>query len=188
MGCGCGCGAAIHVNGFTVPTADSLRCGLGQSLIPTIDSARDIKVQLGLRPYRVRIVVTRFSGPRRGMGVETVVREEEILPVPHVMDMGALEQQATPIGTNDQGSIAIEEISGRYGEDLLSGVGADGSPVAPNECVYWEVEFFRRDGRPAERRRFQLQGVPGYDADRFQWRVLLTSAIKNRARSGEPVG
>ena len=175
-------------DGFTVSTPELLRKSLGQRLIPVVDKARDIATVLGTRPYRVRIVRTRFAGPRRGVGVESVVHALDILPTPRVVDMSTLTELVTPAGVNEQGSIRVEEISGRFTEEQLTGVGPNGDAIAPNEAVYFEVEFFRRDGGPSELRRFQRDSIPFYDAGRVQWVVTLVSVVENRARGGTPEG
>jgi hypothetical protein len=175
-------------DGFTVSTAELLRTSLGQRLIPVVDRVRDIATVLGTRPYRVRIVRTRFAGPRRGVGVESVVHQMDILPTPKVVDMTTLTELVTPVGVNEQGTIQLQEVSGRYTEEQLMGVGPNGDAIASNEAVYFEVEFFRRDGSPSELRRFQRDSIPFYDAGRVQWIVTLVSVVENRARSGQTEG
>jgi hypothetical protein len=188
-GCGCsGSCVCTKKDGFTVPDPATLRCSLARRLIPAVDRVRDLYTQIGARPYRVWIIKTRFTGERRGRGVEQVIHETEILPTPLVVDLRALSEVVTPVGVNDQGVIQLQYISGRYTEELLLGVGLDGHPVAPNETVYYEIEFFRADGLPSERRRFVRDSVPHYNALQFQWLVTLVSAIENRARDRTPEG
>lgn len=189
MACGCGdpCTCTTK-DGFTVPDAQTLACTLGQKLIPAVDRIRDLYTRFGARPYRVHIVRTRSSGPTRGVGVEQVVQELELLPVPMVVDMRSLTEMVTPVGVNEQGIVQLQYISGRYTEEQLLGFGPSGAPVAPNETVYYEITFFRRDGRPAERRRFVRDSVPSYNALQFQWMVTLVSALENRSRDKSPEG
>lgn len=192
MGCcddgDCGCGGQKK-DGFTVPTPASLKCSLGQSLIPVVDKARDLLTQMGFRPYRVRIVRTRFAGPRRGMGPEVVVHELELLPTPKVVDLSALTQEVTAIGVNDGGTVQLQKVSGRYTEETLLGVSPTGEQIPSNEAVYYEVEFFRRDGGPSEKRRFIRGSVPHWDAEAFQWSITLTkTSDDNRLRDGSPKG
>lgn len=182
------CGGAGKKDGFTVSTPALLKRSLGQRLIPVVDSVRDLATQLGTRPYRVRLVRTRFSGPRRGVGVESVVQELELLPTPKVVSMATLTELVTPVGINEQGTIQLEQVSGRYTEEQLVGVGPDGAAVAANEAVYYEVEFFRRDGGPSELRRFQRDSIPFFDAGKVQWVVTLVSVVENRTRGGQPEG
>lgn len=185
MGCS---GGGIKKDGFTVSTPQLLAKALGQKLIPVVDRVRDISTQLGLRPYRVHIIRTRWSGPRRGAGVEVVIHDMELLPTPFLVDMRSLVEQITPIGMNESGVVQLQKISGRYTEDQLVGVGPDGGQVAANETVYYEIEFFRPDGTPAEKRRFTRDSVPTYNATSVEWQVTLVNVLEKRGRDGEPRG
>lgn len=182
------CNGGPKKDGFTVPTPEHLRSSLAQKLIPAVDKVRDIYTQVGARPYRVRILRTRWSGARRGVGVEQVTHELELLPTPLVVDLQSLSEVLTPVGRYEQGVVQLQYISGRYTEDQLLGVGPNGDQVAPNETVYYEIEFFRRDGTPAEKRRFVVDAAPYYSALKFQWNVSLVSATERRARDGTPEG
>jgi len=189
MGCGCGSPCTCTTKeGFTVPDAGTLKCSLARKLIPVVDRIRDLYTQLGARPYRVWIIRTRFAGQRRGVGVEQVTHELELLPTPLVVDLRSLSEMVTPVGVNEQGIVQLQYISGRYTEEQLIGVGPEGSPVASNETVYYEIEFFRADGGPSERRRFRLDSAPQYNSTQFQWLVTLGSTIENRARDRVPEG
>lgn len=183
-----GCDDPTKKDGFCVPDAALLRNSLGQKLIPVVDRVRDVLTCLGLRPYRVKIVRCRFAGGRRGQGPEQVVHELELLPTPKVVDMSALTEVDTPLGINEQGLVQLQKISGRYTEETLIGVGPDGNQVAPNETVYYEIEFFRRDGRPSEKRRFVRETVPTWNAATIEWTVTLNSVIEKRGRDGQPRG
>lgn len=80
----------------------------------------------------------------------------------------------------------LQKISGRYTEETLLGVGPDGGEVAPNETVFYEIEYFRRDGRPSEKRRFVRSSVPNWLAGSVEWNITLVSANENRQRDGSP--
>jgi hypothetical protein len=112
----------------------------------------------------------------------------EIMPTPLVVDMRSLTEVVTPVGVNEQGTVQLQYISGRYTEEQLLGVGPDGSQVASNETVYYEIEFFRPDGASSERRRFVRDSIPTYNSGQFQWMVTLVSVLENRARDGSPEG
>jgi len=181
-------GGGTKKDGFTVPDPAQLNKSLAQKLIPTVDRIRDLYTRFGARPYRVTIVRTRFSGAHRGVGVEQVVHELELMPTPLVVDMRALTEVVTPVGVNEQGVVQLQYVSGRYTEEQLLGIGPDGTPVAANETVYYEIEFFRRDGGASERRRFVRDSVPTYNSLQFQWLITLTSVLENRARDRTPEG
>lgn len=183
-----GCDDGTKKDGFTVPTAALIKGSLGQRLIPLVDRMRDKLTKFGFRAYRVRIVRCQSSGPRRGMGVEQVISELEILPTPLVVDMSSLQEVVTPLGVNEQGSIQLQKVSGRYTEEHLIGVGPDGTQPPANETLYYEVEFFRRDGRPAEKRRFVRDSLPSWNATSVEWTISLVSVLEKRGRDGSPRG
>lgn len=182
------CDSGGKKDGFTVPTAARLRNSLGQKLVPAVDKIRDINTQMGLRPYRVNIVRTRWSGGVRSRGVEQVISELEILPTPLVVDMRSLSEVVTAVGVEDEGMVQLQQISGRYTEEHLLGNGPNGAPPGADVNVYYEIEFFRRDGGPSEKRRFIREGIPMYLAGQVQWQITLVSATENRARNGSPEG
>jgi len=183
-----GCDGAGKKDGFTIPTAELIKSSLGQRLVPVVDKARDKLTKFGFRPYRVQIVRTRYAGQRRGMGPEQVLGQLEILPTPLVVDVSSLKEVVTPIGLNEQGLIQLQKISGRYTEEHLLGSGSDGSDPPPNETLYYEIEFFRRDGLPSEKRRFVRDSLPSWNATSFEWTVVLVSALENRSRDGGTQG
>lgn len=105
-----------------------------------------------------------------------------------VVDMRSLSEIVTPVGVNEQGTVQLQYISGRYTEEQLLGFGPDGTGVASNETVYYEIEFFRADGAPAQRRRFRIDSAPTYNATQFQWLITLGQANENRNRDRTPEG
>lgn len=183
-----GCDDGNKKDGFTVPTPELIKGSLGQRLIPTVDRMRDKLTKFGFRPYRVRILRCQSAGPRRGMGPESVIGELELLPTPLVVDMSSLQEVVTPLGINEQGSIQLQKISGRYTEEQLLLLGPDGSQPPPNVTVYYEVEFFRRDGRPAEKRRFVRDSAPTWNPTSVEWMITLVNVNEKRTRDGSPQG
>lgn len=174
-------------DGFTRITSDSVGNNLVASLQKTVDKIRDIHTQLGRRLYIVRQVKTRWSGGARGVGIETVIDEMEILPTPMVTDLSTLTQVLTPVGLNEAGSVQVTEVSRRYSEERLLGLDADGDEPAPDEHVYWEIEYPREDGRPPLKRRFTLSSAPSIGSG-FQWRFTLSKTDEDRGRDGSPKG
>ena len=171
---------------FTHVTPALLRESLGRDLIDVVDCARDIASELGVRPYVVRIVRTRWSGGARGAGVEEVMSALDLLPTPKVSDLSGLAEVLQPVGLDEVGGVQVEEISGRFSEEELRFLSADGAAPEPQESVWWEIEFIRHDGKPGQRRRFALSGAPEYLPTRVQWRVRLTKAHEDRGRDGVP--
>lgn len=174
------------VDGFTVATPELLKNSLARKLVPVVDRARDIATRLGARPYRVRIVRTNWTGDRRGAGIEQVVSTQELVPTPKVIDVSTLAEVVTPIGTTEIGLVQLQQVSGRYTEEFLSGVDPDGRPPAPTDDVFYEIEFFRTDGRQSDKHRFALANAPYYNATKVQWLVTLDAQVEKRRRDGRP--
>lgn len=181
-----GCKPGDTVDGFTIASPSTLRNSLAQSLIPIVDRVRDLNTQLGVRQYRVRIVRTRWAGGRRGVGVESVIFEIDILPTPKVVDLNTLQEMVTPVGVSEIGLVQLQEVSGRYTEDFLVGVDSSGSPVPDTDDVYYEIEWIRADGKQTDRHRFALAVVPYYAATKVQWTLTLDAQLEKRRRDGRP--
>jgi len=162
--------------GFTTFSAEQMSHSLGQKLIKTVDKLRDLQTKFGLRPYVVKIVRTRWTGGARGEGEQIIVREEAVLPTPRVRDVADMRDVLEMVGRQEAGDVVVSEISGRYSEGFLQGYDADGTPVGEDEQIHWLIEFPAQDrGGTVKRRWFQIVSVPGFAADRFEWRVTLTS-------------
>lgn len=156
-------------------------------LFGCVDAIRQIATDLGARPYRVFLVWTLWSGEERGEGVESIVREEEILPVPKVAELSGIQLQLLDIGLDEQGAVQISQISPRYTENQLLGRKQDGSGVAKNETFSWEVRLDKGDMSDLKRRRrFMIKGVPSFKADSLMWSVNLIRAGSDREHDGRP--
>ena len=173
---------------FDDPTKMRLSGTLAQKLIPVADGIRNLFTRFGLRTYKVRIVRIRWAGGRRGLGVPTVASELDIFPTPLVQDLTTLTEIATPVGLDESGVIVVSEISGRFTDDQLRFLDADGEEPGPDENVFYEIEYPQPDRLSATsvKRRFFLQGAPYYSAGRFQWSVRLVKANEDRSRQGDP--
>jgi hypothetical protein len=188
MGCGCGCGTTPCSGPATFSVLDGQ--ALGNTLlfkaIPLADKLRDLRTRLGERPYRVRILRTRWSQGQRGRGQEMVVWEQMLLPTPLISDLTGVATVVNPVGLDEIGSIMLSQISGEYTEDNLMGKGTDGSLPDLSEQVFYEIEFPRLDGKPGERRRFTPHSAPSYKPTKFQWTINLERAHMARDRAGDP--
>lgn len=157
---------------------------LARTLVGTADDLRDLYTRFGLRPYRVRIIRTRWTGGSRGVGEEYLTWSLEIAPTPLVSDLTSLQEVLQPVGLDEVGSLQLSEVSGRFSDENLRGLDVDGTPPADDEQVFYEIEFPRADGKPGEKRRFFLRSAPHYRADSFEWVVTLERAQENRDRRG----
>ena len=159
---------------------------LGSFADGCLDELRQLASDLGARPYRVFWIKTRWSGGKRGRGVETVFSEEEVLPTPKVDQLSSIQLQLLDVGTDEQGALSISEISPRYSENQLRGLNDDGTAVPENETFSWEIRFSRGGPDLKRRRRFIIQGVPSYNATGLQWTVRLIRAGTDREPDGYP--
>ena len=174
------------VDGFDVSTPELLKHSLARKLVPVADNLRNLKTKLGARPYRVRIVRTRWGGRKRGVGVEVVTQVLELVPTPLVVDLGTMQEVVSEVGVVETGQATVTEISGRYSEDHLLGVDADGNPVGHADSLYYEIQYIRPDGAPTERKRFHLASTPHYNATSMMWTISLDASIDSRQRNGRP--
>lgn len=154
-----------------------------EGLSEVVDDARQILVDLGLRPYEVFSVIVRWTGGSRHRGTPQVLSETPILPVPEVRDIGSVDRAARSGGVVQRGSVRLEKISSRYTEDdiLLLFPRA----LAPGEEHYIEVRTDSRDGS-TQRDRYVVSGKPQRHATRFEWTVRCTKQDENRTRLGVP--
>lgn len=178
----CACGADPCACGpFTVLDADNVRSTLARELIPVIDCARDLFTSLGVRSYQVMLVKTQWSGGERGRGQESVVWEQMLLPTPKVAELTSIRRDLEALGTIEAGTLRVSEISARYSEDLLTGLGEDGSKLPKDMQFYWEVNFIS-PGTPSIRRRFIPKAAPSLNLAKIQWVVDLVKVSDDRLR------
>lgn len=170
---------------FTDLTAKQITATLAQRLIPVADRVRDLFTRFGMRPYKIRIVRVRWSDGSRGVGTPIVENTLDLLPTPLVQDLTTLTEIVQPVGLDEVGSILVSEISGRFTDNDLRFLSADGSPPDPDVEVYYEIEFPKLDGT-SDKRRFFLRSAPHYAAGRFMWQLRLEKAHEDRARNGDP--
>lgn len=181
-GCGCSgcasggdcCEAQYTTDEAAREAADRLSC--------LMDRGRDMLARAGLRPYAVRIVRARSGGRRRGDGPSDVVKVWKIKPAPKVVDMAGLQEVLSADQLRELGTVMITGISRAYTEDMLLGRGEDGSPIPPDELVFYEIEYLSIT--PRQRRRFVVNGAPFYRPETAEWVVTLARAPVDRDRRG----
>jgi len=168
-----------------IPDSEYKDTLLGDFLDGCIDDLRQIASDLGARPYRVFIIRTRWSGKRRGQGVEEILEERELTPTPKIEPISSVQLQLQDLGMDEVGGLSITEISPRYTENFLLGRELDGSELPKTDTIYWEVRLSRGDPK-SKIRRFMMQGIPSYEATRLQWTVRLVRAGSDRDPEGNP--
>jgi hypothetical protein len=175
-----------RVGRFTRVTGASLAKSLASSLIDVVDDARDIAAQLGFRPYEVHLVRTRWTAGERGAGIEAVLADIPLLPVPKVQSLDGLAEIMTPVGLDELGQVRVSGISGRYSEQFLRGLDLPGNSPAPSDQFFWEL-IYPTLGQVSDfglRRRFTLASAPFYDAERVEWTCVLQRARGDRQPDG----
>ncbi len=166
------------------------KTSLASKLSRIVDRARQIDVKLGMRPYNVFLVWTKWTGDERGEGVQRVVCRSPLLPTPVVADLTSLSKNSFSAGRFPVGSVRVSEISARYTTEMLEG------KVVPERVedevpqpfdFFWEiVEDGRHDCAPL-RRRFSVSATPFLDAPNQQWIVVLERQSGDMERDGQPV-
>jgi hypothetical protein len=150
-------------------------------LAPTIDAARQLAVDLGMRYYDVLSIVVRWSGGERGRGDPTVVSERRFTPTPKVTGVKDGDRQSMPGGTVRRGDVELTKISPQYSyDDVLGLLPRD---LRSNEEHFIELVGDGRDGRPP-RSRYTVIGDP--ERTPTGWKVRLTKADEDRRRDGTP--
>lgn len=147
-------------------------------LAPVVDRVRSLHGYFGTRPYRVWLVRSRWTGPRRGEGEEVILEEEELVPTPLVTGIESLQSILEGAGREEEGIIEVSQISLTLPEEKV-GFGGQERDIPSNECRYWEVRY--ADGR---RRRFTPISPPERDIRTMGWRVRLRKQVPDRLPSG----
>ena len=172
-------------------------------LSSVVDSQRQLNTKFGMRPYRVFLIWTKWTGVERGQGMENVLCECEILPTPRVVSLDKLSFTPFHAGVLPVGSLSVDEIStGRYTSDVLRGdIPVDGrealiGPRPPGLSsrqldhipepydFFYEVMQDERNGCAPVRERFGLLSMPFLDAENFSWRLMLEKRGQDRNRDG----
>ena len=149
-------------------------------LVPVVDFIRQLPTDLGVRPYRVFLVHTTWSGGARGKGTESVTSEVEILPTPDVsileMTPAGITRSPTNHGIREEGSIVVSEITMTLDENILIGKGTDGTAISKAQSFYYEV---REDGGVSatpRKRRFHPTSIPTRNPYDVGWSILCERA------------
>lgn len=170
---------------FTKLSGTDLSRTLASCLVSVADSMRDIYTQLGLRTYSIRIIRTGWTGGRRGVGIEFIKEQIDILPTPKISSLDEVIEILQPVGLDEVGAISISEISGRFTEDDLLGRIPNGIPLDKDEQIFYEIEFPRADGISGVKRRFIPRSAPYYNASMLQWSIRLEKTREDRGRNGD---
>ena len=160
---------------------DDLGETLVGDLVEVADELRGLYAQFGAADWRVFVVKVGWGGAQRGEGVQTVLSEVELLPTPIVTENRR--KKVVGGGAVDDGDLNVRGVSLTYTEDLLTGKGAGGVPIARNVDYFYELRTFDDD---LDRRvRCTLAAPPTRDQINVQWRLSLNVQRPTRGRGGE---
>jgi hypothetical protein len=122
-------------------TPDQAKNTLAAKFGPIADKLRQIATDMGIRPYRVFLTWTKWTGVERGQGVEVLIRRAEILPTPEVISIDNMNNVAMHAGVLPTGTLRIGKISTTYfSRDILMGKAFPGDavtvhvPPPPGDC------------------------------------------------------
>jgi hypothetical protein len=187
---------------------------LAHRLAPRVDRLRQFATRFGIRPYRVFLTWTRWSGQERGQGSETVIGRIEILPTPKVVSLDNVRAQFFSGGVLPVGSLRLSGISALYTQDQLTGLAVppdadfieDNDPprrrsaaivsASPKPSLkslpepldfYWEVHEDGRGDDPPQHNKFRLAAWPSREAGNVQWVCMLERISVDELRDGTPV-
>ena len=172
------------------PTPGEQRETLANKLVPIVDRIRHLPAIFGVRPYRVFLVHSTWTGGEIGVGNE-VVRSIEIVPPPRVKEVGSMNEVLDSTGTTETGDVEVDRISARYTEDDLLGRTPDlRDPNALRTTIegaefFWEVIETRPSTPYPVIRRFAVRGVPELRRGAAEWVVRLVKQDYDRGRRGD---
>lgn len=176
-----------------MPTPRALRPGeakatlahrLGTRLAPRL---QQLSTRFGIRPYRVFMVWTKWTGEERGEGDEKLILREELLPTP-LVDFSGVTFEGSAVGRMPTGFVTVREVVVTYTADVLQGLKLpepheDVLPE-PYDFCYEVVEDDRGDPNP-KHSKFRLAKVPFRDAANVQWTLSLERMSEDNLRTGK---
>jgi len=188
-------------------TAEQAKQTLAHRLTRTADRLRQFYTRFGLRSTRVFLTWTKWSGERRGEGVEHILTRVELLPTPRVSDETAIRRRPYSQGVLPDGTIRVDQISaGAYTMDQLRGLEIPGTvqeaPRAsrgeyvagdaedpktnPRIDFYYEFVEDRRGDDQVDYDRYRLLGGPDRKEGSLYCAVNLERASEDDDRKGQP--
>ena len=151
------------------------------------DRLRQLNTKFGLRPYRVFLVWSKWTGEERGEVNEVEALRIEILPTPKVSSLDSVALNPMSAGIVPVGSLRVTEVSGAFTQDVLMGkklpVLHEETIPEPWEFFYEVVEDGRGDPEPV-RSKFRLMSTPFRNAENVEWNVTLERVSEDRDRKG----
>lgn len=154
---------------------------------PRADRLRQLNTRFGIRPYRVFLIWTLWTGSERGEGDEYEAKRVEILPTPKVSELTAFQLMAFSGGTLPVGSLRVSEISTRFTADTLAGrtfPEGEATVAQPYSFFYEVTEDGRADSQPM-RAKCRLASAPFLNGGAVQWTIMLERISEDARRNGQ---
>lgn len=115
------------------------------------DKLRQLNTNFGIRPDRVFLTWSKWTGVERGMGDEIIIRRAEILPTPRVTSLDNVKSMPMHSGMVKQGTLRVDEISVQYfTRDVLMGKAFPGDAVTVHNPA-----------NPVDSNCINYPGIPG---------------------------
>ncbi len=167
-------------------TPEEAKRSLANRFGPRADRLRQLNTKYGMRPQRVFLVWTKFTGDERGEGRENEVRRVEILPTPLVTSLDAIALNPFTAGLIAMGSVKVSEISmACFTADMLRGR-TSGKDIIPEPVSFFYeiVEDGRADAEPA-RQKYRPASQPVLVPGDLHWLITLERISEDRDREGK---
>jgi hypothetical protein len=157
-------------------------CALVEQIAGLVDDARQLAVDVGLRPYEVWSVVVRWSGGERHRGTPSILWEQPFLPVPKVTGVSEVDRDLRAGGAVKRGTIRLEKLSARYTQEQICTLFPSPEQLGRADEHFIETRIDGRDGSRTVRARYVVSGTP--ERRPLDWTVKLTKQDANRERDG----
>lgn len=105
---------------------------LRDDLIPLVDDARQLAVDVGVRVRPVTRVVRTWTGAKPGAGTSSEV-SADLTPTPKVRD--AVQVQYGPAGAYETGDLLVTRVSAAYGQADL-----EGTTLEANQELFYLIQ------------------------------------------------
>lgn len=152
------------------------------------DRLRQLATKFGIRPTRVFMVWTTWTGETQGEGTQHILHEVEILPTPKIVDSASsILRDPRSAGFLPTGSIIVTDVSVTWTQDELEGrVLPGGQPIDTRKCdFFYELREDGRGDNPPTRERFILAATPSREAGFVRWNLYLSRSSEDRSRAGQ---
>lgn len=166
------------------------KASLAQRLSPIGDRLRQFATTFGIRPYRVSLVWTRFTGEERGEGTEIEIGRHEILPTPKVGELTSLQNLGYSAGVLSTGTLRVDNISAGLTRAQLVGLEIPGRGQAfemPPDVDFWyELIEDGRGGDTPVPARFRIASEPVRIPGNVSWSIMIEKQEEPLQRDNRP--